>query len=302
MNYNKSALAVAIAATVGGASTAADAAVHPVVLTNTQTYSNNGASAGDLSSSTATFHYDDVTNLVTQTGGIFNQRISIIPNVVTLFRHTITGLVMGNGAAATAATYVCTTGNFGDITGAHLCGNYNFGVNFIDESTVTYGPGTAFGRTIGGDDMLAGNTIQQNIAQLNTMTSAGIVGTTLVLTNAFHDVGTLAGTNAGYDWTFTTDLDGDGVVNGSDNCYTLSNANQADSDADGFGNRCDGDMNQNNVTNSQDYVLFRQQLGQPSVSPVFNKADINANGVVNSQDYVLFRGLLGKAPGPGVLP
>jgi hypothetical protein len=47
-------------------------------------------------------------------------------------------------------------------------------------------------------------------------------------------------------------------------------------------------MNQNLVTNSQDYVLFRAQLGAPSVGPVYNKADINANAVVNSQDYVLF--------------
>jgi hypothetical protein len=82
----------------------------------------------------------------------------------------------------------------------------------------------------------------------------------------------------------------------------VSNPNQADSDGDGFGNRCDGDMNNNNATNAQDYVLFRQQLGAPSVAPTYNKEDINANGAVNAQDYVLFRGLLGKAPGPGVLP
>ena len=45
--------------------------------------------------------------------------------------------------------------------------------------------------------------------------------------------------------------------------------------------------------NSQDYVLFRAQLGAPSVAPTYNKADLNANAVVNAQDYVLFRGLLG---------
>jgi hypothetical protein len=127
-----------------------------------------------------------------------------------------------------------------------------------------------------------------------------------------------------------TDCDGDGVLNTVDNCPDIANAGQddsgdgdgrgnvcdncrnvannsgtgaqADSDSDGYGNRCDGDMNQNLVTNSQDYVLFRQQLGQPSVAPVFNKADINSNGVVNSQDYVLFRGLLGSPPGPGAGP
>jgi len=98
------------------------------------------------------------------------------------------------------------------------------------------------------------------------------------------------------------DTDGDGVPNVSDNCRLLSNANQADSNGDGFGNRCDGDLNNNNTTNAQDYVLFRQQLGQPSAAPVYNAADINSNGAVNAQDYVLFRGLLGSPPGPGAGP
>ncbi|MEO8224989.1 MAG: hypothetical protein ABI661_09285, partial [Gammaproteobacteria bacterium] len=58
----------------------------------------------------------------------------------------------------------------------------------------------------------------------------------------------------------------------------------------------------NGTTNAQDYVLFRAQLGQPSIAPVYNKADINCNATVNAQDYVLFRGLLGGAPGPGAGP
>jgi len=94
------------------------------------------------------------------------------------------------------------------------------------------------------------------------------------------------------------DTDGDGVPDATDNCTLLANADQCDSDGDGFGNRCDGDMNNNGATNSQDYVLFRQQISQPSVPPSFNAADLNCNGVVNSQDYVLFRGLVGSPPGP----
>jgi hypothetical protein len=105
---------------------------------------------------------------------------------------------------------------------------------------------------------------------------------------------------------FGVDTDEDGVPNIADNCRLVANNSgtgaQADSDGDGYGNRCDGDLNQNLVTNAQDYVLFRQQIGQPSVAPVFNKADINANGVVNAQDYVIFRGLIGSAPGPGAGP
>ena len=73
---------------------------------------------------------------------------------------------------------------------------------------------------------------------------------------------------------------------------------QADSNGDGFGNRCDGDLNNNGATNAFDTPLFRAQLGQPSVGPTFNPADLNCNGFVNAFDTPLFRSLLGSPPGP----
>ena len=115
--------------------------------------------------------------------------------------------------------------------------------------------------------------------------------------------GTPASDTATVTVDISPDTDGDGVPDGSDNCTLVSNASQCDSDADGYGNRCDGDLNNNSSTNSQDYVLFRQQLGQPSVAPIYNQADINCNSSVNSQDYVLFRSLLGQPSGPsGLVP
>jgi len=286
-------MAGAIAATLGGAGAAADAADHVVVLTSVASYSTSGSSASNITSSTATFTYDDSTNLLTQTGGTFDARYSIVPNVTTLFRHSITGLVLGDAAMASATTFVCTDGNFGGNVGASLCGNYNFGANFVDESTATWGPGTAFARTIGGDDVAVG--LQQSIAQFDGMNSAGIVGTSLIFSNTTPGLG--------YAWTFTTDVDGDGVENSLDNCTLLANPTQCDSDADGYGNRCDGDMNNNTTTNAQDYVLFRAQLGQPSVSPTYNQADLNCDSTVNAQDYVLFRSRLGQPSGPsGLVP
>jgi predicted extracellular nuclease len=102
------------------------------------------------------------------------------------------------------------------------------------------------------------------------------------------------------------DADGDGRGNACDNCRLVANNTgagaQCDSDNDGFGNRCDGDLNSNNATNGQDTTLFRQQLGQPSAGPTFNKADLNCNGAVNAQDTTLMRTLLGAPPGPGAGP
>lgn len=99
------------------------------------------------------------------------------------------------------------------------------------------------------------------------------------------------------------DADADGIADADDNCRLVANAGQCDSDGDGYGNRCDGDLNNNAFTNAQDATLFRQQLGLPSTGPVFNKADINCNGAVNAQDATLFRSLLGAPPGPsGLVP
>jgi len=191
MNYNKSALAVAVAATLGGVSTAADAAVHTAVLTGVATYSNNGSSAGNITSSTATFTYDDVTTVLTQTGGTYNVRFTTAPTN-TIMRHLITGAIVGNGAAAAASTFVCQEGNFGGNVGANICGNYGFGGNFLDNSTATWGPGTAFARTLGGDDINYGP--QQNLSAYNGMANASWLGTVLTISNKNQ-----AGTS-GYDW------------------------------------------------------------------------------------------------------
>ncbi|MBL8201979.1 MAG: thrombospondin type 3 repeat-containing protein [Chromatiales bacterium] len=296
-------LATAVAAALGMTAGTGDAAVYSATLTQALTYANNApfGSACNFSSSTATWTYDDVSGVLTQTGGEYNLRVSSGPS--TLYRTLITGLVIGNGQLATANSYVCIEGNFGATVGASICGNYYLGGNYIDESTTGWGPGTAYSRTLGGDDYAAGTP--QNLDRFHGMYTVSFTpGGTLVLTNK-SCTGTCppGGNNFGHQWTFGNlqlieDADGDGVVDVVDNCAQVANPSQCDSDGDGYGNHCDADLNNNGATNAQDTTLFRQQLGQPSAGPAYNAADLNCSGAVNAQDTVRFRQLLGKPPGP----
>ena len=199
-----------IAAALASALSATDAGAAPfaAVLTSFTTYSGGGSTAGNISSSTASWSYDHATGLLSQTGGTFDVRFSIAPTT-TLFRHSITGLVLSNGGNASAASYVCSEGNFGANVGASLCGNYNFGANFLDESTVSWGPGTSTTRVIGGDDVAFGP--QRSLSAFNTTQFVSWTGTTLVLSNAScnpfapgnaNGCATSGGSNTGYTWTF----------------------------------------------------------------------------------------------------
>lgn len=95
------------------------------------------------------------------------------------------------------------------------------------------------------------------------------------------------------------DSDGDGLQDAVDNCILVANPAQCDSDGDNYGNACDGDLNNSGATNAQDVTLFRDELGQPSLSSTgYNAADINCNGTVNAQDATLFQQLVGLPSGP----
>jgi hypothetical protein len=206
--HSKSLLAASVATALGGAAGQADAALYTATLTQAATFSNNGSSVANISSSTGlTFTYNDVTQVLTQTGGTYNGRFTTAPTS-TLYRHTITGIVIGNGAPATAASFVCSEGNFGGNVGASICGNYNFGANATNDSTITYGPGTASSRTIGGDDGIIGPL--QRIVNYDGMVTTAFDATApgnLVLSNATctatcttQPVGTF---NNGIRWTLS---------------------------------------------------------------------------------------------------
>lgn len=90
-----------------------------------------------------------------------------------------------------------------------------------------------------------------------------------------------------------TDTDGDGVDDTTDNCRLVANPSQLDADLDGYGNRCDGDLNNSGSVNAADLALFR--LAFASSDPV---ANLDGEGSVNAADLAILRLLFGSPPGP----
>jgi hypothetical protein len=147
-------------------------------------------------------------------------------------------------------------------------------------------------------------------------------------------------TGGGFAYTRSsanTDSDGDGLRDDLDNCPVTANADQAnadgdlrgsvcdncstvtntaaglvpgttltkfqlDSDGDGFGNRCDGDLNQTgplSSVNTTDYSIFRSVINKLYTFSInAARSDLDGSGTVNTTDYSIFRTLINKVPGP----
>ena len=175
--------AVALIGAVGVAQAA------PATLTGVTSYSKSGTSVWTINSA-GTWDLDTGTGVATQTGGTLNMTAKV--GATPLMSHTMTSGVLSSGTA-TAASWACVEGIFGGIVGAHICGNYNFGSNFTNESTVG-NSGTATTVTLGGDDLSLG--APQSLANSYSglaLTSLG--GGNWKLSNGVVGVG-------GYDFTF----------------------------------------------------------------------------------------------------
>ncbi|MFK7886817.1 MAG: thrombospondin type 3 repeat-containing protein [Gammaproteobacteria bacterium] len=94
----------------------------------------------------------------------------------------------------------------------------------------------------------------------------------------------------------TVDTDGDGVSDDLDNCTEVANADQIDSNGDGFGNICDADLNNDGVINVTDLGLLRAVFFTDDAD-----GDFNGDGVVNVTDLGLMRQSFFGAPGPSGL-
>ncbi len=92
------------------------------------------------------------------------------------------------------------------------------------------------------------------------------------------------------------DSDGDGVDDALDNCSALPNADQRDTNGDGFGNVCDADLNNDNIVNVVDLGLLRSVFFTSDAD-----ADANGDGTVNVVDLGAMRTQFFGPPGPGAV-
>jgi hypothetical protein len=93
------------------------------------------------------------------------------------------------------------------------------------------------------------------------------------------------------------DTDGDSICDAGDNCLFRANLSQLDSDQDGYGNHCDGDIDQDGDVD-QDDLNNCSCFGLCEFRP---ECDLNGDGVFGNPDFSLFGQLFGKPPGPSGL-
>lgn len=90
------------------------------------------------------------------------------------------------------------------------------------------------------------------------------------------------------------DADGDGVEDAVDNCPTVANADQLDSNGDGFGNLCDADLDNDGLVGALDIAAFKSAFGTSGANL---DSDFNGDGWVNTLDLAIMKSLVGKPPG-----
>ncbi len=93
------------------------------------------------------------------------------------------------------------------------------------------------------------------------------------------------------------DTDSDGVADDVDNCTDVANADQLDTNGDGFGNACDADLNNDCIVNVVDLGLLRTVFFTADAD-----ADFNGDGIVNVIDLGLMRLAFFSPPGPAAEP
>ena len=137
----------------------------------------------------------------------------------------------------------------------------------------------------------------------NPTTTYAMFDRMLNLTNGSSESGIVTAAVGGSGSTLTspgslvtvlgTNADADTVLDYQDNCLLVTNPNQRDTNADGFGNICDADLDIDGMVSYSDFLQFRSVFGTADAD-----ADFDGDGVVSFSDFTTLRSSFGSEPGP----
>ncbi len=89
------------------------------------------------------------------------------------------------------------------------------------------------------------------------------------------------------------DFDDDQIADGLDNCQLVANADQRDTNGDGFGNICDADLDNDGVVNFVDLAIMKSVFFTSAPD-----ADLDGDGTVNFTDLAILKSVFFLPPGP----
>ena len=89
------------------------------------------------------------------------------------------------------------------------------------------------------------------------------------------------------------DTDSDNIADPFDNCTLVANADQRDTNGDGYGNACDPDLNNDGIVNFVDLGMQRAAFFSADLD-----ADLNGDGSVNFLDLGTTKAFFFLPPGP----
>lgn len=93
------------------------------------------------------------------------------------------------------------------------------------------------------------------------------------------------------------DSDGDGVGDDVDNCLLVENADQRDTNSDGYGNSCDPDVNNDGIVNFLDVSQWALSFNTATTGD----EDFNGDGFANFVDFALISEYFLGPPGPSAI-
>jgi len=98
------------------------------------------------------------------------------------------------------------------------------------------------------------------------------------------------------------DLDGDGIGDSEDNCLDMPNTSQLDTDADGFGNACDADYNNDLIVAGPDFIDLSGAQGSVEGEPNYaEEFDADGDGSIGGTEFILLSSSYAGPPGPSGL-